>query len=174
MDSVKQWRSIPIWPGYEVSNHGEIRRTFVTGRGHRPRILKGWVLQNGGYIMIGVKRPGCPKEDVGLHRLVCWAFHGAPPSSDHEVAHWNGVATDNRPENLRWVTRKENAVDRERHGNTLRGKRHARNKLTAEMVAQMREQANRGIGQRAIAAALGIHQATVSRVLLGKRSLEGL
>lgn len=45
---------------------------------------------------------------IGVHRLVCAAFHGAPPTSNHEPDHINGDRSDNRPSNLEWVTHKEN------------------------------------------------------------------
>lgn len=45
---------------------------------------------------------------IGVHRLVCCAFHGAPPSPNHQPDHINGNKSDNRPENLEWVTPKEN------------------------------------------------------------------
>jgi hypothetical protein len=46
-----------------------------------------------------------------VHRLVCAAFHGPPPSPDHEVAHSNGIKTDCRASNLRWATSAENKQD---------------------------------------------------------------
>jgi len=43
-----------------------------------------------------------------VHRLVCEAFHGEPPSAKSVVLHLNENALDNRPENLKWGTQKEN------------------------------------------------------------------
>lgn len=43
-----------------------------------------------------------------IHRLVCEAFHGLAPSEKSIVLHINEEPTDNRAENLRWGTRKEN------------------------------------------------------------------
>ena len=43
-----------------------------------------------------------------VHRLVCEAFHGPQPTPNHIVLHLNEEPTDNRAENLRWGTRKEN------------------------------------------------------------------
>ena len=48
-----------------------------------------------------------------LHRLICTAFHGPPPAPDSEVLHNSPDPHDNRPENLRWGTRSENALQRE-------------------------------------------------------------
>lgn len=43
-----------------------------------------------------------------VHRLICEAFHGAAPDGCEVVLHLNEDALDNRPENLRWGTQKEN------------------------------------------------------------------
>jgi len=43
-----------------------------------------------------------------IHRLVCEAFHGAPPADKPIVIHVDEDATNNAPENLRWGTQKEN------------------------------------------------------------------
>lgn len=46
--------------------------------------------------------------NMKVHRLVCEAFHGPAPSKRSVVIHLDEDATNNRPENLRWGTQKEN------------------------------------------------------------------
>jgi hypothetical protein len=43
-----------------------------------------------------------------IHRLVCEAFHGQQPTDKPVVIHLDEDATNNRPENLKWGTQKEN------------------------------------------------------------------
>lgn len=45
-----------------------------------------------------------------VHRIVAFAFHGEPPTEYHVVDHIDTNRRNNRPENLRWVTRLENAL----------------------------------------------------------------
>lgn len=47
-------------------------------------------------------------KNYKVHRLVCEAFHGPSPFHRAVVIHINEDALDNRPENLRWGTQKEN------------------------------------------------------------------
>lgn len=45
-----------------------------------------------------------------IHRIVATAFHGEPPNPQYVVDHIDTNCRNNRPENLRWVTRLENAL----------------------------------------------------------------
>lgn len=47
---------------------------------------------------------------VRVHRIVATAFHGLPPTKEHVVDHIDTNKRNNRPENLRWVTRLENVL----------------------------------------------------------------
>jgi len=46
-----------------------------------------------------------------VHRIVAFAFHGDPPTDQHVVDHIDTNRRNNRPENLRWLTRLENALN---------------------------------------------------------------
>lgn len=47
---------------------------------------------------------------VPVHRIVATAFHGDPPTQKHVVDHIDTNCRNNRPENLRWVTRLESVI----------------------------------------------------------------
>lgn len=48
---------------------------------------------------------------VRVHIIVATAFHGPKPTKEHVVDHIDTNRRNNRPDNLRWVTRLENAFD---------------------------------------------------------------
>ena len=49
-------------------------------------------------------------ESEPVHRIVGTAFSCEAPSKSHVVDHINTNRQNNRPENLKWVTRLENIV----------------------------------------------------------------
>lgn len=49
--------------------------------------------------------------NVSIHQIVCTAFHGAPAAPQLIVDHIDTNRCNNRPENLRWATKLENALN---------------------------------------------------------------
>ena len=72
------------------------------------------------------------------HRLVLHAFVGECPFGC-EALHINGNKLDNRLENLRWGTRKENVADAIKHGTATIGARNGQAQLTVDMVKVIRQ-----------------------------------
>ena len=78
---------------------------------------------NLGYVKVTLYKPGKPdkwgnypgKKTESVHRLVAMAFNGPIPAK-LEVNHKNGVKHDNRPENLEYVTHRENMLHAHRLG----------------------------------------------------------
>jgi hypothetical protein len=73
-----------------------------------------------GYRSVCLSRAG-KRRNFYVHELVLLVFVGPRPSEKHEALHGNATRDDNRLENLRWGTTKENADDREKHGHVHRG-----------------------------------------------------
>ena len=98
---------------YEIDSDGNffsLQRDFIDASG-RHRVLtakkRSSRPHSNDYVMV-VLRDGQSIKTVGLHRIVCMAFHGLPTAQRPHVNHKNGVTSDNRAENLEWVSRSEN------------------------------------------------------------------
>ena len=49
--------------------------------------------------------------NISIHQIVCTAFHGTPSNPELVVDHIDINKCNNRPENLRWITRLENTLN---------------------------------------------------------------
>lgn len=89
---------------YSVRDNGAVFRHSRPGKRPRPTDQK-WTFgkpnDQNGYMYI---------SQVRIHRIVATAFHGEPPSTQYVVDHIDTNRRNNRPENLRWLTRLENAL----------------------------------------------------------------
>lgn len=104
------WRVIPSVPDYLASSHGRVMKVpYLAPMPH------GGVRNYGGEPTRGVwvkaERRYIICIDGHTHkiaRLVCEAFHGAAPEGKPVCMHLDENSRNNRPENLRWGTQKEN------------------------------------------------------------------
>lgn len=121
---MTNWHAIPGASGYEITSDGKRVRSLdrrVPLSDGRLQFVRGKELSPqqtpAGYWTVSIRFDDWPRRRVfGVHRLICMVFHGPRPTTKHEVRHLNGNPTDNRPENLAWGTKSENAFDAVMHG----------------------------------------------------------
>jgi len=91
-----------------------------------------------GYRIYKLTLPSGEKRTFRVHRLVCEAWHGRPPTEKHQVAHWDGNKANNHFGNLRWATPQENSHDCVRQGIDPVGVRNGRAKSSEADVREIR------------------------------------
>ena len=108
---MEKWKSIN--EEYEVSNLGRIRRT----KNNRTKYLKPEVLKKG-YLRVSVWENGVRKRML-VHRLVAQMFISNKDKTKTQIDHINNNTSDNRVENLRWVSSQRNISLRDENQNKI-------------------------------------------------------
>lgn len=159
------WRVIDGCPRYAVSNLGRVRRELPGIAARAGRILKPYALPYG-HQLVTLTDTGGRRIKRLVHRLVCFAFLGPPPTPHHEAAHWDGDPSNNNLTNLRWATKTENGEDASRHGRS-KGEKHPNAKLTAVQAKEIFERLANGEGGSKLAREYDISPMTVSDIKRG-------
>jgi hypothetical protein len=172
-----RYHDIPGFPGYRVGDDGSVWTCWRSGgfgsakEGRKPRgpkmgnvwiRLKPTPRKDSGHLRVSLGYGSC----LGVHVLVLLAFIGPPPEG-MECCHNDGNPANNRLDNLRWGTPKDNAADRIRHGRQLRGEMLRISKLTEAAVRHIREQLTAGISKPSIAAEHGVSVSTIYWIAKG-------
>jgi hypothetical protein len=165
-EACAEWRSIPSWPEYQVSDTGKVRRVGYASGARVGRILRQLRNKKTGYFSVCLSR-SADQVRIDVHRLVAMAFHGPRPSADHLVAHNDGSRTNNHARNLRWATQSENLRDCREHGTALLGARNPMSRLDEVDVRSIRRMKMVGVPRAVIAEGFGLHKRTVFRILSG-------
>lgn len=161
------WKDIPGYEGrYQASDQGRIRsldrvvqsKNRYTGKPF-DRHIKGRILRPGRFtssghvsVILGHKAWCSP-----VHTLVMLTFVGPCPKG-MEVCHNNGIASDNRLENLRYDTRSENVKD------VVRQSTPHKNRFTAETVREIRAKLAQGYSGAALSREYGVSHTCISKV----------
>ena len=110
------WKPVPSKPGIKASSWGRVQLPASNAgmpngseRSYHPKPTYGYKMKASKtarhmYFGLANRKFG----NMKIHRLVCEAFHGPAPFSRAVVIHLDEDALNNRPENLRWGTQKEN------------------------------------------------------------------
>ena len=152
-----EWRSIPVNLNYEASTEGTVRSLHdVT----KLRILKTWKNWNGYHLV------GLGQKAYAVHRIVALTFHGPCPDG-LECSHLDGNKNNNRADNLKYVTRKENHAHKKLHGTAQVGEKGGRAKLKNNDVYEIRRLANK-VTQRSLAKRFNVSESVISRIVLKK------
>lgn len=123
------WKVINDYGMYSISSWGRIYS-------HRKNKIMSPQKDRHGYLRVHLV--GSVKKEFGIHQLVAITFvSGREPNK--EVNHIDYDRTNNKSENLEWVTRKENMIhSRERCGVKTRGENHPKSIVTNRQARRMK------------------------------------
>lgn len=172
---MTEWRYVSGYQDYKVSDDGQIMSFKKSPDG----VLLNPSKNNKGYMTVTLFNNG-NHSSRHIHRLVACAFI-PNPNNYPQVNHKNGIKTDNRVENLEWVTASENI----KHAYSKLGKispfsyeggrkhtfesMYPNSSVTYEQVVLIK---NTNIDPHITAKALGINVQTVHAIRAGRRFVE--
>lgn len=90
---------------FSVRDNGSVFRHQRPGKRTRPNDNQ-WTFGK-----VNSSNPYLHISEFRIHRIVATAFHGEPANPQYVVDHIDTNCRNNRPENLKWVTRLENALN---------------------------------------------------------------
>lgn len=112
---MEEWKQVDGFENYSISNLGNVRNNV------RHYILKGSPDKDG-YLNLSLFKSKAEKDllnikghsekKVKVHRLVALHFIARPNEEFIEVDHINRNKSDNRVENLRWVNKSLNGINK--------------------------------------------------------------
>jgi hypothetical protein len=164
---MEQWRKVPNYSRYEVSNTGHIRSTNYQNRGYT-QVLKPAL--TGGYLKTMIKNDSGYFKTIAIHRIIALVFLGDKPSKLHEVNHIDGNKQNNSVKNLEYVTHKENVIHAFKNNlvGTREGSKNSFSKLTEKQVIEIRNHAaanGRFYGNKELAEKYGVSCDLIQRIV---------
>lgn len=170
---AENWKEIQGFPGYDISDCGNVRSWYNTRRRVNTSHPLTQSLSDKGRPIIRV-RSGNRKRTLYIHRLVLEAFVGPCPDG-MQACHWDDNPLNNVLSNLRWDTQKANIQDSIRNGKMHNGERSGNNKLTSKQVIEIRERYANGEMSGSLSREFGVTYIQIRSITSGRnwKHLEG-
>lgn len=171
------WFDIPEFEGfYKIKKNGDVKslERIVKTKGGGSRVKKELILRPGktakGYFSVELCKNGIGKS-ISIHRLIGITFISNIENKP-QINHKNGVKTDNRIDNLEWVTPAENMQHAFKTGlcdsSGIIGEKNGQAKLKLSQVLDIKrllEGSN--FLQKDIAVMFGVSKWTISKIKRG-------
>lgn len=165
---TEAWKTIETYPDYEVSSMGRVRRQV-----HSPHATRqiGDTLRpcpnRKGYLRVCLRRNG-EQNAIEVHALVATAFIGQRQDG-MQVNHIDGCKTNNRLENLEYVTGAQNIRHAQSMGLLVQhsGSKHANSILTESDVDEIIALEGKATCKE-IANRFGVSKSTIHHIFTGR------
>jgi hypothetical protein len=167
------WKPIPGFSRYEASSLGRLKSLNYKRTGTE-RVLKPG-LSPDGYLKTVLLRDSGKYHSWTVHLFIAMAFYGIKPEGK-EINHINGTKTDNRPENLEYITHSQNCQHSFDTGlqQPKVGSLNGFSKLTEEQVKEIREYRksikSRYYGRERLAQKYGVSSAHIKDIVTRRRN----
>lgn len=152
---------------FEVSDLGRVRsidRTVVYKDGriytYKGKVLSQWI-DHHGYMRVHLKMNGRDNH-AHVHRLVAEAFIENPDSIE-TVDHINALKTDNRKENLQWLSRSDNISKKAEDGTSVTVRGNAR--INFEIAAEIRNDFRDGMSRKDLCAKYEMSKSNICKII---------
>lgn len=168
---IEQWKAIPDFPGYEVSDHGRVRSYWKVGQRcwhltNIPQKFKSPSSNGRGYLTVSLYRD---KKEFRkyIHSLVLLIFLGPCPPG-YQGCHNDGDKSKNHFSNLRYDTHKNNENDKIKHGTLTLGERNGCAKLSKDQVVEIRKMYQQGFTHLQIAQKYNVGRENIGMIIRRK------
>ena len=159
---MSEMREIPGFSGYHCDRAGNI---YTTRKGRDFHKMAA-VTDRHGYLFLHISpTPGAKRKNVFVHQLVArtWVCE---PAAGQQVNHRNACRTDNRAENLEWISARDNVIDGWQRTRPQRsGENHPMARYSDDVVRLVRQLRSDGVKRKAIATQVGLPIVSVKNIL---------
>lgn len=164
----EQWRTIPGWPAYAVSNWGSVKsywkREGTRERlrmviGETGRLLKPAIEPKTGHLHVTLSDgTGKCQKTFKPATLVLMAFDRLPRAGEEARHLYDPEPTNNFRWNLGWGTRSDNMLDKVKHG------QHQTSRMTPDRVREIRRRYAAGEDRLLLSREFGVSRPTLFRI----------
>lgn len=159
--SEEVWKDVIGYEGlYQISNFGNVK-SLGNSFSRKERFLK-LSPQSKGYLTVVLQKNGKRKMML-VHRLVAEYFV-SNLNDKLQVNHINGIKTNNRAENLEWVSHRENLDHAIKNNLTLKGEENRNSKLKDVDVIKIHYLLQKGVTTKELSESYNVSYSTIDSI----------
>ncbi len=162
---TETWKTIAGFENYQISDKGRVKSLNYAKRGFE-RILEPELMHDG-YLRARLTKNGS-KTRIHVHRLV--DLHFIPnPTNLPNVNHINGDRSDNRVENLEWISTSKNQIESYKKGHrvSVKGEGVGTSKLKENEVRGIKNKLKNDWSIAGLAREYQVSENTIRKIKLG-------